>query len=541
MFEEDTQSLRLDAIRLRRKPIEAKTASRVVKAPTFPSPPEVQITREKFSDLKELVAPTEKRLHQTRPRVKPFWMKKKLWLWIAAAAAIAGLAFGTYKFAQFGQKIFAGKSPLSFLASFGQLFTSSDRKLAGEDKGAVNILLLGIGGEGHDGANLTDTIILASIKPGATEAEAQIALLSIPRDLVAKLPDNLGWRKINSAYAYGEFKKPGLGATWITNIMQNLSGEAIPYYGVIDFSGFKQAIDDLGGIDVNVERSFQDSAYPDYKGGYLPTIKFETGLQHMNGERALQFARSRHGTNGEGSDFARSRRQQKILVATRDKAGKLKLSSLSTISKLLNNFADHFKTNLEPWGIKRLYDLIHNVKDENIVSLSLDPTGGIICNMIDENTGAYILSYCTGKSSADLKTFIADRFTLGVLFKETPKVEFQNSTKVNGLAQKAETVVGRYNMETTTANFPDSAVYSLTTIYDLTGGKKPRTLQYLTDTLGSYVATGPYPHLDKLPEPKPDFVVVLGADSPSKIETLYQDMLKRKPAAEPFFSEPITP
>lgn len=533
------QSLRLDAVRVRQKNTSPKVPPQpeknlsTIPAPIFATP------GGKSDELKSLISPRSNNLARIQKAKKSFWLKKKFWAGLLIAITAAGLVFGIYKFAQFGQKIFAGKSPLSFLSSFGQLFSASDRKLSGEEQGAVNILLLGIGGEGHEGANLTDTIILASIKPQTPPENTQVSLLSIPRDLIAKLPENLNWRKINSAYAYGEFKQAGLGAAWITDIMKNLSGEQIPYYAVIDFSGFRQAIDDLGGVDVDVETAFKDSAYPDYKGGYIPTVSFAAGLQHMTGERALQFTRSRHGTNGEGSDFARSKRQQKILLAVKDKASKLKLSSISTISKLLNNFTSHFKTNFEPWEIKRLYDLLQKTTKENIYSLSLDPTGGIVCNMIDENTGAYILSYCPGKNSADLKAFIADRFTLGMLFRETPRVEFQNSTKVAGLAQKAEVVLAKYNMVTSTANFPDATAYNLTTIYDLTNGAKPQTLDYLAGTLEAYVATSSYPFAEKLPSPKPDFVVVLGMDAPSKIGKLYLDIQRRQTLKEPFSSDEL--
>lgn len=458
---------------------------------------------------------------------------KKLLLTAIGVAVFAVIILAGFKIASWGGKIFQNKSPFSFLSGFGQLFVAGDQPLAGEDKGVVNLLLLGIGGEGHEGANLTDTIILASIKLADNKNEAdKVALFSIPRDFIARLPEGLEWRKINSAYAYGELKGKGLGAKWITAIMEDLVGEKIPYYAVADFDGFKQAIDDLGGVDVYIERSFTDSYYPDYRKGYLPTVSFKQGFEHMSGERALEFARSRHGTNNEGTDFARSRRQQKILAAAKEKAGKLNLASIATINKLMNNFADHFSTNLQPWEIKRVYDLLKNLKIENITSITLDPTTGIVCNEIAPETGAYILTYCPQKNKSDLLAFAARRFEISGLLKESPKVVVQNSTKTAGLALQAQNALREYSFEVTSENYPDKREYPLTTIYDLTGGAKPLSLEYLKTELSAYVASSSYPFADKLLSPKPDFVVVLGTDAPAKIKILLQKNTPKTPAAK---------
>lgn len=464
---------------------------------------------------------------------------KKGLLLVVALFVLGAVVYGGVKVTGWGQKIFQKNSPLSFFASFGQLFSAKDRPIAGEEEGRVNILLLGIGGEGHEGANLTDTVIVASIKPKPTngEGESEVSLFSIPRDFVVRLPDGLEWRKINSAYAYGELKQPGLGAKWVIEAAEKVLGERIPFYAVADFAGFRKAIDDLGGVDVLVERGFSDSYFPDYRKGYLPTIKFQEGWQHMDGERALQFARSRHGTNNEGSDYARSRRQQKILAATKEKAGKLKLSSLSTINKLLNNFADHFKTNLEPWEIKRLYDLSRDIKTDSIYALSLDPSTGVVCNEIAQETGAYVLTYCPGKTSADVRQFFAQRFTWGKLYGEVPRILVQNSTKIPGLAQRAEIALKAFSFEVTSENFPDQQEYAVTTVYDFTNGKKPKTAKYLEETLAAFVASSPYPFSENLTKPVPDFVVVLGKDAPEKVQRLLAEIQTKPAVIEPTASD----
>jgi polyisoprenyl-teichoic acid--peptidoglycan teichoic acid transferase len=210
----------------------------------------------------------------------------------------------------------------------------------------INVLLLGIGGGSHDGPNLTDTIILASVNTKTNK----VVLTSIPRDLwVPDLTTNV--KKINEAYADGESKRKGGGLIEAEAIVGKITGQSIDYGVRIDFSGFVKAVDVMGGLDVNVDNAFDDYMYPisgkedescentdeDIK-AYTESgtasaemdlakfpcrykhLHFNTGLQHMDGETALEFVRSRHATGDEGSDFARSKRQEKIIKAFKDKA-----------------------------------------------------------------------------------------------------------------------------------------------------------------------------------------------------------------------------
>lgn len=201
----------------------------------------------------------------------------------------------------------------------------------------VNILLLGIGGGKHDGPNLTDTIIFASIDPKLKT----ISLVSIPRDFWD--PDLSA--KINTAYAFGEEREEGGGLSLSREVVEKITGQKIDYVLRIDFAGFVKAVDLLGGLDIEVERELEDNEYPitgkendtcgvsEDKLEELATassqleafpcryerVHFDPGQQHMDGETALKFVRSRHAVGVEGSDFARSMRQEKIISAFRDK------------------------------------------------------------------------------------------------------------------------------------------------------------------------------------------------------------------------------
>ena len=509
MFEEDVQKSSLDSVLQKRKGAKPKIAAKVKAAP-------VKIAAEE-SLLGEGQAPPVFDLPKKEREDHPIYKKKKFWWSLASVIIIAAVVWGGFWLVSVGQRIFQGSSPLSFFSSFGSFVGSDDTPLTGEEEGEINILLLGIGGAGHEGGTLADTIILASIRPGENKDDlSEISLFSIPRDFIVFLPEGYDFRKINSAFAYGELQGEGIGAQWTIDALVDWTGLSIPYYGVIDFAGFEQTIDDLGGIDINVENGFSDSFYPDSDFGYLPTITFEEGAQRMDGEQALQFVRSRNGTNGEGSDFARSRRQQLVLSAVKEKATALRIStSLGTITKLLDTFAENFSTNMEPWELKRLYDLTKGISQENILPFALDYSTGIICDELVEETGAAVITVCPGNTKEDVRALTADRFNIARTRKESPAIEFQNATKVNFLAQRASDALTGDFTESVTANYPGEEQLEASVIYDLSGGTKPLTLSFLISELSAPVLSD-YPFIDRLSDPKPDFVVVLGQDAAEK-------------------------
>lgn len=192
----------------------------------------------------------------------------------------------------------------------------------------VNILLLGMAGGTHDGSDLTDTIIIASFDA----QKHAVALLSIPRDIWSDALKD----KINSAYHYGEEKKDGGGLVLARAVMEDVTGLPIHYVITLDFTQFEGLIDALGGIDVAVTTAFTDTEYPiegkendecDGDPKYLcryETIQFAQGVQHMDGKTALKYVRSRHAEGNEGTDFARGRRQQDVILALKEKIMSLK-------------------------------------------------------------------------------------------------------------------------------------------------------------------------------------------------------------------------
>ena len=156
----------------------------------------------------------------------------------------------------------------------------------------------------------TDTMILIRLDP----VENRVGILSIPRDLYVEIPPNYGVQKINTAYGLGELEGPGGGPHLAMQTVQYNFGIHVNEFVVVDFNSFTSIIDLIGGINVEVPYAINDPLYPDMNYGYDP-FYIDAGWQHLDGETALKYARTRHSTD----DIDRGRRQQQVLYAVRDR------------------------------------------------------------------------------------------------------------------------------------------------------------------------------------------------------------------------------
>lgn len=419
--------------------------------------------------------------------------------------------------------LWSGISNVPFVKRIRQLVHSADRSLAGERDDRINILLLGMGGENHDGPYLTDTIILASIKPSTK----QIALLSIPRDLAAPIP-GYGWYKLNHANAFGEEKASGTGAELTRTVLHELLDMPINYYVRIDFDGFVKLINDLGGIDVAIDRSFTDSTYPTDKNGEVTALSFEKGWEHMDGNRALEFARSRHGSNGEGSDFARGRRQQKIIATVKTKVFSLgTLRSPAKISSVLDALKNHVTTNFSPWELLAAARLASTLDTDTVITRVLDDGPNGLLAATTGVDGAYLLMP-KGNDWSAVRSLVGSIFaeTTTIALRAPVRVEIQNGTPVNGLASRTAETIGRAGFKVVSYGNAPSRTYTKTIIYDLSGGSRSEELLRLKNLLGADVLAGvptnPGSEIstneqsESLPRataaPPPDFLIILGAE-----------------------------
>ncbi len=377
----------------------------------------------------------------------------------------------------------------NFFNKLKHLVPSADRQLAGEENDRINILLLGMGGEGHDGAYLTDTIMLAGLKPSTK----QVALVSIPRDLSAPI-NGSGWRKINNINAYAEASEAGTGGEATTEALADFLQIPINYYIRVDFNGFIDIIDELGGVEVNVENTLDDYAYPirgeeDNPNYYarFEHLHIDQGPQKMDGELALKYARSRHALGIEGSDFARAKRQQIILEAVKEKLlSRQTLLNPVTIGKLINEFNKNISTNLNIWEMLRLWDLAKDVKREQIISevISDAPESFLVASQGAD--GAFILIPRSGNFSAIrkmvqniLETNEPEKLENIESISDQAKIIINNGTWITGLANKTALTLEKYKFEITkTGNAPERT-YEQTVVYDLTYGHKNASLEIL--------------------------------------------------------------
>lgn len=241
---------------------------------------------------------------------------------------------------------------------------SAPKDVLASQGGRTNIVLLGIGGDGHEGGDLTDSILVISFDLSKNTA----AMIPVPRDIwVPELK-----AKINTAY------QGGLGSA--KAIISSTLGMPIQYAVTLDFQGFVKAIDAVGGVDVEVANTFDDYEYPisgketaEPISSRYEHVHFDAGLTHMDGTTALKFARSRHSLGPEGTDFARGLRQQKIIVAFRAKVFSLgTIFSSDKLTKLKSSITSSLTTDIDLKAQSSLFKLLLGLGSKsNITSISL--------------------------------------------------------------------------------------------------------------------------------------------------------------------------
>lgn len=237
----------------------------------------------------------------------------------------------------------------------------------------INLLIMGYGGAGHDGAYLTDSMEIISIIPSSHHT----TLISVPRDLWVQIPPNSGqYAKLNYAYVYGSNNgvNPVGGGTMAAQKISTITGLDVKYWVTINFAGFETFINAIGGVEVCVPDSFS-SLYPanddpNINASWI-TIHFTKGCQHMDGKTAIEYSRAREAINdpAEGSDFARSKRQQLVMQAA---IGKLR--SISNWPSLYNALGALQKTVYTNMSLADLgfFAMKMDLKDAHHADLSND-------------------------------------------------------------------------------------------------------------------------------------------------------------------------
>jgi LCP family protein required for cell wall assembly len=314
-------------------------------------------------------------------------------------------------------------------------------------------------------------------------------MLSIPRDLAYPL-GGARFQKINAVNAYAEQEKPGEGAEIAAKSIGRLLGVRIDHVIKMDFKGFEKFIDALGGLDVTVEKSFTDNSYPT-NDDLWQTVSFEKGSQHMNGSRALIYVRSRHGTNGEGSDFARSARQQQVIAAVRDKLMSANtLMNPTKIADLWGVVSSNVQTDLSIWDIVKIAPLATRFDRSHMVMHVLTQEELVPANV----DGAYML-FPKKPDWSDIRELAQNPFETKEEMAakarpaETVRVEIKNGTTRTGFAANVADSLKRVGYVVTGTGNATRRGYERSVIFDLTGGKKPTELARLKKLLDANVST----------------------------------------------------
>lgn len=348
-------------------------------------------------------------------------------------------------------------------------------QLKGEGDGRINILLIGVGGEEHVAGDLSDSIMIVSIDPLSKD----VAMLSIPRDLYLPIP-GFGSAKVNAAHAYGEqYDYDGGGPKLLEETLAQNLGIPIHYFARADFTGFTEAINTVGGVDIEVKEAIYDPAYPGPGlNGYEP-FSISAGLHHMDGEIALKFSRSRYTT----SDFDRARRQQQLLAAFKDKA--LSLGTLTNpvkLNSLLSTAGSHVRTDLSVKEITKLIDLARAVTPNQITQAALTSDADNYLGF--QNIGGASALVPKNGDWFSLRTYVRNLMLDGYLKREGATVTVLNGTGVPGLGEQTADILRSYGYKVVKVGTADRDDYEQTKIIDYSNNNKRYTLSYLQRRFG---------------------------------------------------------
>lgn len=389
-----------------------------------------------------------------------------------------------------------------------------------ESQERVNILVLGIDQRpGESVACRTDTMILVSINPEDMSA----SLLSIPRDLWVpirhpKHPED----RINTAHYWGEVEDyPGGGPELAKDTVQYNFGVPVHYYMRINFSGFEQIIDRIGGIEIDVPMTIHDEKYPAPDNSYM-TFHIDAGLQFLDGATALKYARTRQG-GGDG-DFTRMQRQQQVILAIRDRV--LSLPNLPQLlprlPQLYRDMGDSIETDIPTQMMFTLARWGQKIEGEDIQMETIDrrmtydfwTTDGRMVLAYDREKARPIIESLFSSPTPEatsVATSHAER-----LEAESARVVVYNGTSTEGLATSVAAILHLQGINTVHVGNADRFDYprTLISVY----ADKPDTVAWLTEWLKGMGIEEP---ILQTPTAKPDWVenevditLTLGADFP---------------------------
>jgi LCP family protein required for cell wall assembly len=302
--------------------------------------------------------------------------------------------------------------------------SASPGLLQGESNGRINVLLSGISGSGSYNTNLTDTIALLSIDP----VNGKATIVNLPADLLVQQPVPYAARQQQLSMVYesvlgavdGNNADPNAvqaGLDSLDKAVERITGVAINYNLFINFEGFKQAVDAVGGVSVNVPVELHDSTLA-WKEHVSPVLA-RAGVQQMSGDQALLYVRSRQVVNG----FTQVQRELQVLTALKDKAmSAATLSDPNKLEALMSSLGDNVYSDLSISGAVRLYGIMAKIGDSNISSVDL--IGPTLSLLTSEQSGGSTVAVPTAgfNTYAPIQEYIRSYMPNGYVVNENAPV-----------------------------------------------------------------------------------------------------------------------
>jgi LCP family protein required for cell wall assembly len=393
----------------------------------------------------------------------------------------------------------------------------------------VSIMVTGYGGGKHDGSYLTDTILELTYDP----VKNAVTMVNLPRDLYVFIPyggAKVGyWGKINSAFSYVMQQQNSNGlssryrfqtgnvnsqvdaaANLLKDVVEQVTGTKVDYWVTFSFDGFRKFIDAIGGIDVMVDTTFDDFEYPANDDPSIDAsvmhIHFDAGLNHMQGEKAIQYARSRKSLQ-DGNDFGRSKRQMKVISAVKEKVAKPDV--MFKVFGLMDALQGNMRTSLSVDEARGLMNYYQGEGGAALSNLLLVPQI-LSTNFLTEGSttdGAYILYPYAGQSNyTKIHAWLQQGREFPQLRQEGLRVQVHNGTGLQAPAQQFNNLLIGSGVDTIEPIWAYTTPTS--TIIDYSGGKSTNTIKAISAILpGAAVST-----MKKPQGQLADIVVLVGKD-----------------------------
>ena len=455
---------------------------------------------------------------------RPLW--SGLLLGLLLTVFVAAFAYVAYLFLAWGQTAMAQAPDMPALAlpkivrpvsaqdapeiegetSLFQPVGRSAEDVPAQELGRTTVLIMGLDARPGARALRSDSIIILTINPQSGSA----GILSVPRDLAVRDPMTGETVKVNTIYGLGDIRGyPGGGPEFMHQTLTELTGYPIDYYVTVNFDGFKQIIDLINGIEIDVAKDIIDKEYPTEDYG-VEELFIPKGYQHMDGELALKYARTRHAD----SDYGRAARQQQVIMAIKDKItqpGQM-ASLLPRIPGLAIAMANSVQTNMPVERAIALARALDKANLENVTRVVIDSKMG---KVTDDPKWGYLLVPDMTKLHAAAAAIFADapdspsaeEAVRQIIQAEAARIVILNGTQEKGLAAKSQANLVTNGFNVITVGNADSADYTETWLVTH-GDRTPATVE----ALARWLNIPPDRIRSEQPSDQVDVTIIVGAD-----------------------------